>query len=198
MLARHHSEKLRRAGVEIPKWCIPPSEVLVSEFEREFCVTLPADYRAFLLEHGGCALNASVPFQEPTPVGDSAAVNYFFGFMPADRSSKDVRWNTRLIEGAPDIVAIAGDLMGGMMWLRCTGDATGAVYYHDGEQRSTWPDSTFRARFASLHPSLEAFLALRRNGGLRTKPKGYENVYLIARSFSEFLDALEAETEEEQ
>src|SRR5262245_23553786 len=102
MFASHHAEKLRLVGAEMPEWCIRPTQELVAEFEREFSLTLPADYRAFLCELGGCVLDASVPFQEPTPVGESALVHSFFGFMPEDRPAGDVRWNTRLIEGAPD------------------------------------------------------------------------------------------------
>jgi len=194
MLAQHHADVLRRAGVEMLKWRISPSEDLVKEFEREHQLVLPTDYREFLLEYGGCTLDASAPFLEPTPFGESAMVNRFFGFMPKDRPSLDLSWNTRLIEGAPDIIAIAGDLMGGMIWLGCTGALTGKVYFHDPEQRWTWPDKQFKSRFALLEPSIEAYLAQRRAGALPAKQRGFENVYLLANSFSSFLGALKPES----
>jgi hypothetical protein len=194
MLAQHHSDVLRRAGFEMPKWCISPSEDLVTKLEREHRLVLPSDYREFLLEYGGCVLDASASFLEPTPFGESAMINSFFGFMPKDRQSHDVSWNTRLIEGAPDFIAIAGDLMGGMIWLGCAGALTGKVYYHDPEQRWTWSDNQFKSRFALPSSSIDAYLAQRRAGALPAKQRGFENIYLLGNSFSSFLGALRPES----
>lgn len=176
--------------LELPDWCLAPSPDLVSSFEQQFSLSLPSDYREFLSTHGGSLANAECLFLEPTPFGEKACVSEFFGFMPSGREGSDVRWNTELIEGAPAVIAIASDLWGGMLWLKCSGSDTGHVYYHDPEQRWTFTDSDFYDRFPSLSPDIENYLELRRAGALPAKSKGYENVYLLGRSFSEFLASL--------
>jgi hypothetical protein len=179
--------------IEYPPWRIAPTEALIAEYEAAFSLALPEDYRAFLFEHGGCTLSARAPVQEPTPFGDFVMVNYFFGFMNDEYCSQDVRWNTSLIEGAPDIVAIAGDFMGGMIWLRCTGTSAGAVYFHDPERRVAWSDEKFRSMFENLDPLIEDYLTLRRSGALPPKRPGHDNVYVLGHTFTEFLDALSPE-----
>ncbi|WOB06900.1 SMI1/KNR4 family protein [Piscinibacter gummiphilus] len=185
------SEKLQSLQMEMPGWCIAPTEELVLGYEKQFGLTLPPDYRAFLAEFGGCLVNASAPFQEPTPFGRNGIVDHFFGFMPEARSCCDVRANTARIEGAPDVVAIAGDLMGGMIWLKCTGIDTGNVYYYDHEQRASWPDERFNAHFSALSSDIENYLALRRQNQLPQKTAGYANLYRMAATFSGFVSSLE-------
>jgi hypothetical protein len=60
---------LASLGFELPEWCLPPSEPLVRGYEAQFALTLPADYREFLVHHGGVIGSASCAFQEPTPCG---------------------------------------------------------------------------------------------------------------------------------
>jgi hypothetical protein len=81
--------------------------------------------------------------------------------------------------------------MGGMFWLKCTGLDTGHVYMHDHEGRFAWPDSIFYERFPNLSPVIKQYLKQRKQGKLPTKPKGYEHVYRLAESFTEFIDRLE-------
>ena len=133
----------------IPEWALTPSEELVSEYEEQFRLRLPSDYREFLASYGGAQLDATCQFKEPTPFGSYTHVDEFYGFMPESRPASDVRWATELIDGAPDIVAIASDMMGGMIWLKCTGADMGYVYYNDPNQRWTWPDEWFD-RFENL------------------------------------------------
>jgi hypothetical protein len=159
-------------------------------YEKEFGLALPADYREFLASYGGVFLRARYPFAEPTPFGPTGGIDLFYGFMSAENRAHEfsgVHWNTRLIDGAPDVVAIGDGLMGGMTWLKCTGEDTGSVYYHDPQRRWSWSDAKFYEWFPNLAPSVEQYLRLRREHRLPTKRRGYENVYLIARSFSEFI-----------
>jgi hypothetical protein len=169
---------------------LEPSVPLVQNYEREFGLTLPADYREFLASYGGVFLRANFPYAEPTPFGRNGMLEKFFGFNMPPNTQDDVHWNTRLIDGAPDVVAIGRDLMGGMTWLKCTGEDAGCVYFHDPQVRWSWPDADFYSYFPNLHPEIKRYLELRRAGLLPKKKRGYDNVYLIARSFSEFIDLL--------
>ena len=39
-----------------------------------------------------------------------------------------------------------------MIWLKCDGDDTGHVYFHDGEGRSAWDDDMFYRMYPNIHP----------------------------------------------
>jgi hypothetical protein len=181
--------KLKALEYELPDWCIPPSEELVADYERQFELKLPEDYRSFLAKYGGAGGTSICPFQEPTPVGDAAWIEDFYGFMPPEREGMDVRWATELIEGAPAVVAIA-HAGGGMIWLKCTGCDAGHVYFDDGDGRSAWSDEMFFERFPGLADEIKEYLAMRKSGRLPQKPQGYDHVYCLATSFTEFIDAL--------
>jgi hypothetical protein len=184
------ASKLTTLGFELPEWCVPPSENLVREYEKRFELTLPPDYREFLVHHGGVVGTANCAFQEPTPCGTGTCIDSFYGFTRADRHD-NVNQATELIEGAPDVVAIGDNLMGAMFWLKCSGRDNGNIYMHDHECRSAWPDKMFSEMFGNLHPTIKEYLDLRRQGKLAEKPKGYDHVYRLAKSFSEFFEGLE-------
>jgi hypothetical protein len=183
--------KLNSLGFELPKWCQSPSETLVREYEKLFSLQLPADYRNFLVQHGGIWVSGGVecPFLEPTPCGTGAYIDAFFGFTAPNRSD-NVSKQTKHIDGYPDVVAIGDNLMGQMFWLKCLGRDTGHVYMYDHESRSAWPDEMFSQMFQNLAPSIREYLELRKLGMLPKKPKGYEHIYLVAKSFGEFIDSL--------
>ncbi len=186
----YFSPKLKSLGFTLPDWCIPPSEELVSNFEKQFGLVLPVDYRAFLVLHGGVIGTARCRFQEPTPCGFETCIDSFYGFTSPDRRD-NVTDSTQLISGAPDIVDIGGNLIGSMFWLRCTGRDEGNVYMHDHEGRFGWTDEMFHESFPNLSPVVQHYLDLRREGKLPQKRKGYEHVYRLARNFGEFVDHLE-------
>ena len=186
------ASKLAALGMERPKWCIAPSEKLVRNFKKRFSVVLPADYRQFLVHHGGVFGSATCSFQEPTPCGTKTCINCFYGFTSKDRTENVVD-ATELIEGAPDVVAIGDNQMGAMFWLMCTGQNAGCVYMHDQEQRSEWPDEQFAEWFPSLSSDIKEYLELRKQGKLPKKPTGFEHVYLLSKTFTEFIDSLESE-----
>jgi SMI1/KNR4 family protein SUKH-1 len=202
MAASAFAAKLEMLEVHPTTGRVEPSLRLVQDYEREFGLALPADYREFLAAYGSVSLSARYPFAEPTPFGQTGMIDDFFGFVPGPAGSRTdqfrghpldrhgVYWNTWLIEGAPDVVAIGSDLMGGMTWLKCTGEDAGSVYFHDGYQRWLWSDAEFYGHFPNLHPDIRRYLELRGAGLLPKKKRGYHNVYLIARSFSEFIDLL--------
>jgi hypothetical protein len=184
------ASKLDDLGFELPQWCVPPTELLVRGFEARFSLRLPVDYRAFLLRHGGVIGSAICGFQEPTPCGPSTYIESFYGFTLPNRRG-NVMDRTELIRGAPDVIAVGDNLMGGMFWLKCTGKDAGHVYMHDHEGRFAWPDPIFSERFPNLSPEIKQYLKQRKQGKLPAKPKGYEHVYRLAKSFTEFIDRLE-------
>jgi hypothetical protein len=188
------ASKLETLGFEFPEWCIRPSNTLVRKFEEHFSLNLPADYRDFLVHHGGVVGGAITPFQEPTPCGTATWISSFFGFTSADRGDNVID-ATELIDGAPDVVAIGDNLMGSMFWLKCTGRDAGYVYMHDHEGRSAWPDAVFFERFQNLSPLVKQYLEAREKGTLPKKANGYEHVYRVAESFTEFIECLERRDE---
>jgi hypothetical protein len=98
---------------------------------------LPDDYRDFLVEYGGFGVTggAFCRCQEPTPCGNEAAIDTFLGFTSPERSDNVVD-QTEMIHGYPDVIAIGKDLMGNMIWLKCTGPDARYVYMYDHEARS--------------------------------------------------------------
>jgi len=50
---------------------------------------------------------------------------------------------------------------------------------------------TSRRQGATAAPEIHHYLALRREGKLPKKPEGFEDVYLVARSFAGFIDSLQ-------
>ena len=49
-------------------------------------------------------VSATCPVLEPSPCGSEAWIEAFYGFMPPDRNSDDIRWQTEIFAGAPVIV----------------------------------------------------------------------------------------------
>ena len=198
MAASAFAAKLEALQVSPMPGRLQPSLQLVENYEKAFGLTLPADYRKFLATFGGVSLGATYPFAELTPFGRRGMIDCFFGFAPHEagaRKTWDVHSATDLIEGAPAVVAIGDDLMGGMTWLKCTGEDAGSVYFHDPQRRYTnWRDADFYSRFPNLQPEIRQYLELRRANQLPKKKRGYENVYLIARSFSEFIALLQPDS----
>lgn len=186
------ASQLATLGFDFPEWCLPPSDELVRNYERQFALSLPSDYREFLVYHAGATGYTTCRFQEPTPCGDATCFDGFYGFTrpEADRHD-DIQRCTKLIDGAPDVVAIGDNLIGAMFWLKCTGRDRGHVYMHDHEGRSAWPDEMFHQQFEALAPEIQGYLAMRKTGALPPKPKGYEHVYRMATSFTEFIARLE-------
>jgi hypothetical protein len=168
---------------------MPLSQQLVLDYAKEFRLDLPKSYADFLAAHGGLWISATCPIQEPCPCGTATCIQSFYGFMTPDRKNADIRWQTKLLHGAPAIIPIADGPFGSMLCLKCEGDDYGAVYLFDGEQRCFWPDEQFHRMFENLAPEIAEYLELRERGELPEKPPGYENFYRVADSFEEFLQS---------
>jgi len=138
----------------------PARPAEVDEFERSHGVTLPPEYRDFLLKsNGGRPADNLVN----VPDFDEAAVNHFFGLQRGDMY--DLRSEGARIEGRipPGTIAIGDDPGGNLFLLSVDGDSNGAVFFWDHEdepvdQPTDWSD--------------------------------FENVYRIADGFDQFLAML--------
>ena len=184
--------KLKTLGYEPAEWQLPVAEGFVADFERTHELTLPAEYRAFLLEFGGCTGSATCDFLEPyTPLGDGAWIDQFYGHTVPEFEVYDIRWATRSLGAGPPFVTVAGGGMNGcVVVLRCGGPDDGHVYFFDADQRSLWTDKQFRDMFPGLADNIKEYLKLRRAKKLPAKPEGYESLYLLARGFNEFVERL--------
>lgn len=177
--------KLTALGFALPEGHQPPSAELVRQFEFHFDLTLPDDFRSFLSRFGGYGGTAMCPTLEPTPFGDKTVIDIFYGF-----ERDEIVSTTELIEGAPDIIALGGEPLGRMFWLYCTEPYAGHVFVHDHYNRSSWSDEEF-SQWPDLSPEIHRYLDLRRDGQLPPKPEGFEDVYLVAKSFTDFIERLE-------
>ena len=185
------TEKIKELDFKLEKNHLPPSESLAKEFEQEFDLDLPEDYRYFLTCYAGFEGAANCDFHEPTPMGKSTIIDSFYGFGKDGRHS--ITFNTNLIDGAPYVIAIGDNMMGAMFWLKCLGKDRGCVYMHDPQMRSSWPDQQFKKMFPNLSPEIKDYLKQRENGTLPEKSEGYEHVYLFGKNFTEFFMNLEKE-----
>ena len=190
--------KLEALGYRPADWQRPVTEEFVAELEHEYGLRLPAEYRAFLLQFGGWTGSATCDFlEQPTPLGDGAWIDLFYGRMVPEYQVYDIRWATDSVGDAPAFVAVAsGGMNGSMVVVRCGGPDDGYVYFFDRDQRSLWPDDEFRRMFPSLSPLIVEYLERRRAEQLPPKPAGYESYYLLGRGFNEFIARL-APTEDE-
>src|SRR5262245_52896043 len=185
------SDKLARLRFALPEGHTPPSEELVREFERRFDLNLPADFRSFLIRHGGVRGTAVGPMVEPTPFGTSTCIDGFYGF-----EDDEIGEMTELIEGAPEVIALGSEPLGRMFWLFCAQPYVGHVFVRDHYGRSSWSDEDF-LKWPDLAPEIRHYLDLRREGKLPKKPEGFEDVYLVARSFTDFIASLQPDNDAE-
>ena len=177
----------------IPSRLEPTSE-RIEAFEREFGIELPQDYRTFLAEHGGVWVSALAPIVEPTPCGQNATIESFYGFIDGKPKSCDLRIQCNLAEGAPVAIPIAGGAFGSQVFLFTSnrerlGIDHGAIYFWDCDNRSAWRDEMFHKNFPNMAPGLKHYIELRRDNKLPSKDDAMRDFYRIAASFTDFLTA---------
>lgn len=173
-----YATRLRELG------CEPGSESADSDIgalELELGVTLPSEYRGFLVACGDWWGDVACPCREPTPFGTKHWVN---GFHDAGEVSGllDSMITPR------NMITIGWGHFAKYTCLSVAGIDRGAVYALDGESRAYWPDEEFEQRFNSMADEIRNYLNLRRGNELPEKPAGYNCAYLLADSFAEFLE----------
>lgn len=163
--------------------CKPPAELPacdIDSIESRLGVRLPESYREFLRVCGGWWQDILCPCREPTPFGEEHVVTGFHDAAEVD-GALDLLFVPR------NMVMIGYGHFSKFTCLSVAGIDHGAVYALDGEYRAYWDDDEFHQRFNGMADSIRAFLELRRTDALPEKPAGYENAYILAGSFDEFL-----------
>ena len=136
------------------------SEIELARFERDARLTLPLDYRAFLLRHNG---GRPVPADFWLTLDDERLpwrVHYFYGLNDPVESCS-LQWNLNLTKNTRPFgtLPIASDEAGNMPYLRWDKPNAGSVYFgptpsgHGVEL--TWLCGTFTEFIQTLHEANE-------------------------------------------
>lgn len=170
-------------GLEISPDQPLPAEAWLASLEQQLGAALPADYRAFLLRYGGSTTQLQVPVSEPTPKGPDHLISSFTTLTNDPESCKDIRYYLTSYMVPRNMIYIAsGDGDHGTC-LSFAGIDKGSVYYLDEGQLAFADES----HGLSDIPTVKEFLRLRDSGELAPKPPGYECLFHIADSFTEFI-----------
>lgn len=166
----------------------PMSEAEISTIEKELGGRFPDDYRRFLATFGASTFNGASPdnpyvvFRTLNPLPshitntDKALFNAFYG---ADRDGLEgysLRARARFFKGRmPETIIPIGDDGGaGLICLGIKGAEAGKVYYWD-QANEPLDEEDYLEDFGKQRPPEAMF----------------QNVYLIANSFDDFLHRLE-------
>ena len=182
-----------------------PSESDLQELKARTGHSLPDDYEAFLLKYGLSALGdegyVECATAERCPWG-GLTTDVFYGFTDR-QSSRDVREAYDAYQGRmpPNLLPIGSDPGGNQVCISLSGDDRGFVYFWDHEHKELGGIERLDEMCKQLE---EAGLDTKRLGidqavyewekrheDTLKKPPGYSNVYLIARSFADFIQELE-------
>ena len=163
---------------------MPESEILA--LEKELQVRFPKAYRDFIAQYGASAFNGASPdnpyveFRTLTPLPenyDSGKV-IFAALYGAETDSQDgysLRARTQFYAGRmPDAMIPIGDSWGSQICLGIKGDEFGKVYFWD-EQNEPLDEASYLQDYGTPRPAEAVF----------------QNVYLVANSFDDFLQKLE-------
>ena len=102
----------------------------IHSIEQELSVSIPADYKAFLIEYNGiCTENTIVRIEA---IEEETLLNVLFGSDPQlNRALTLEYWNTEYKDDIPESALLIGDFQdGGFLLLIPDGDDKG-VYYYD-------------------------------------------------------------------
>jgi hypothetical protein len=170
----------------------PPSEMEIAAIETRMGDQLPIDYRGFLATFGACSFrgenenNPYVVFQPlstlPKHVSSTgkALFDAFYGRKRDDRDpfSLQVRIDFFTDRMPKSIVPIGDDGGAGYICLGVKGRESGRVYYWDQASEPLDEESYLEDYGESRPPQVQ-----------------FDNVHLIAESFSDFILRLELRTE---
>jgi hypothetical protein len=178
-------QRLTLLGGVLPRDPMPEDELI--EIEDYLGDTLPLDYRGFVKTYGAADFNKLVEFallekQPSHPVSnvlgfavpryDRAPFSHFYGSRSGNHSL------ARAIEALkgrmPEtLIPIADDGGGNQICLGIKGQERGKVYYWD--HNNEWDEEDFLEDYGTPMPPEVKF----------------QNVYLAANSFEDFIDRLE-------
>ena len=139
----------------------PLTERDIAAIEREFGVSLPGDYRAFLRKHNGGS-----PSPDAFPIFRDSAdthgiLNRFLGISPGDYDDMLAVRKVFQERVPPDLLPIACDPGGNLICLAVAGTNRRRIYFWDHEEEAD-----------------------------EGEPPTYDNVYFVAESFTDLLNNL--------
>jgi len=168
---------------------VPMTEAEIAAFEDQIEARLPGDYRQFQATYGAVAFNGVSPDNSlvefrpvvplPPTVGSTRGTGIVFRLYGGNRGENEpysLPKNFQFYSGRiPEtLVPIGDDGLGGQICLGIKGDQACKVYYWDNENEPL---------------DEEDYLA---DYGRPREPEViFQNVYLVANSFEEFLECLQ-------
>ncbi|MBU6173076.1 MAG: SMI1/KNR4 family protein [Planctomycetes bacterium] len=160
----------------------------VTEIEQSIGVKLPEQFLTFVKETngGGYVDDLLAECLVPTPFGKSNIVE--IGGLPGVIRLLDSDVTPR------NMICIGHGHFGMTTCLSIAGIDHGCVYALDTEMRYFWTNERI-SKYPSLAPSIKEFFKMRDNDELPERPWGYENCYLIAEDFDEYLSKLHPASE---
>lgn len=145
----------------------PITEKQLAATERKLKISLPPQYRAFLLRHnGGWPEPDSFVFKQGRGSYSDSTVNRFLAIHDGPHSNFVEYFKTYKTEHPrvpEELVPIANDPGGNLICIALAGDRPGAVYFWDHEEEADFRDG---------------------------EPATWDNVHLVADSFDAFLQGL--------
>ena len=136
------------------------------QIEQRLAIIFPEEYKAFLQQYNGGRSDRELFFHVPGWPSKITLINDFLGFVP--ERAIDIDKNMDWLSGRlpKDFLQIANDPGGNRILISMASDSYGQIYFWDHENEPAEPG-----------PLL----------------KDYSNIYLLACSFTKFLDQLKWE-----
>lgn len=138
----------------------------IQQIEQKIGYSFPLDYVEFLINYGVCGFEDYVdfPFLDPYPRDERGLISVFFGIMPNDCYGLLENYQTYLGRMPFHFLPIATDPGSNIICLSLDKKDKNAVYFWDhNEEEMVEEGQNF----------------------------SYSNIYLLARSFNEFINSLE-------
>lgn len=173
-------EKIGQLGgiVPIGDSFLPVADAELKAIEADLGNPLPAEYRAFLKKYGASAFSEYVGFQPMKPLPHTLSstgkglFSCFYG--AANERHNSLARKIKTFRGRmPDTIFPIGHDSGNQICLGINGEEKGKVYYWD--HHNEWDEEDYRVEHGmSMPPEVR-----------------FQNVYLVAESFEDFIRRLE-------
>lgn len=167
----------------------PEQMACVERLESRIGVLIPSDFCDFLTSIGPGYLDAWAPCNDPTPFGDHGITSIHSVPEIEELLDSVIVPRNMICIGTGDFEAIT--------CLSICGLDRGAVYSFDGEM-NFFKDIDGPQQFYANSPLAKEFYRMRDADELPQRPWGYENCYLVADSFTEFLAKIRPDNGDDQ
>ncbi|WP_019910179.1 SMI1/KNR4 family protein [Paenibacillus sp. HW567] len=157
------------------------NSAIIERIEEKYDLVLPELYKHFMV-YGDCNLNESLQYQtiERTPWSDQnnteSIGSFFTTGAGVNNLEKSIQQYYERIPGS--ILPIANDSAGNLICIGVSGEASGKIYFWDHENELTAKVMLDEAPSGSI-----------------TIDNYWDNIYLVANSFIEFIRSLQVKEE---